>query len=54
MGKFQVFSLEPDLVSDVVLAWDCSVPFCSFIDGFGGLISVFHQLLDPLFHQIIV
>ena len=54
MGEFQVLSLEPDLVSNVVLAWDCSVPFCGFIDGFGGLISVFHQLFDLIFRQIIV
>jgi hypothetical protein len=54
MGKFQVLSLELDLISNVILAWDCSVPFCSFIDGFGGLIPVFHQFSDPLFRQIIV
>ena len=54
MGKFQVLSLEPDLVSDMVLAWDCSVSFCGFINGFGGLISVLHQLFDLFFRQIII
>ena len=54
MGKFQVLSFEPDLISNVILAWDCSVSFRSFIDGFGGLIPVFHQLSDPFFCQIIV
>ena len=54
MGKLQVLSLELDLFSDVILAWNCSVPFCSFIDGVGGLIPVLHQFSDPFFRQIIV
>ena len=50
MGEFQVLSLEPDLIPNVILAQDDSVSFCSFIDGFGGLIPVFHQFSDPFFH----
>ena len=53
-GGTQVLSFKPDLISNVVLAWNGSVSFCCFIDGPGGLISVFHQFSDALFRQIIV
>jgi hypothetical protein len=32
------------LVSVMILAGNCSISFCSFIDGIGGLIPIFHQL----------
>jgi hypothetical protein len=54
MGKFQVFPFEPDLISNVVLAWDGFVSFRRFVDGPGGLISVFHQFLDTFFRHLIV
>ena len=54
MGELQVLSFEPDLVPNVALAWDCSISFCRFVDGPGGLISVFHQSLDALFCHLIV
>ena len=54
MGEFQVFPFKPDLFSNVILTWNCSVPFRGFVDGISGLISVFHQFSDPLFCQIIV
>ena len=28
MGEFQVLPLEPNLISDVILAWNDSVSFC--------------------------
>jgi hypothetical protein len=54
MGEFQILPFEPDLISDVILAWNGSVSFCCLIDGPGGLISIFHQFADTFFHQIIV
>ena len=54
MGKFQVFPFEPDLIPNVVLTWDSSVSFCRFVDGPGGLISVFHQFLDTFFCHLVV
>jgi hypothetical protein len=54
MGKLQVFPFEPNLIANVVLTWDGSVSFCHFIDGPGGLISVFHQFSDTFFRHHIV
>ena len=54
MGKFQVFPFEPDLVPNVVLAWDGSISFCCFVDGPGGFISVFHHFLDTFFRHLVV
>jgi hypothetical protein len=54
MGKFQVFPFEPDLVPNVVLAWDGSVSFYRFVDGPGGLIFVFHHFLDTFFCHLII
>ena len=54
MGELQILPFEPNLIANVVLAWDRFVPFRRFIDGPGGLISVFHQFSDTfLCHHIV-
>ena len=49
-----MFPFEPDLISDGVLFFYCSVAFCVFVDGVDCLHLSFHQFLDALFHRFIV
>ena len=54
MGEFQILPFEPNLIANVVLAWDRSISFRRFIDGPGGLIFVLHQFSDMFFRHHIV
>ena len=54
MGKLQMFPFDPDLFSQLILRWYCSVAFCSFIDCISGLIPDFYQLCDAIFGHLVV
>jgi hypothetical protein len=54
MGELQVFPFEPNLIANVILAGNGFTSFCRFIDGPGGLISIFYQFSDAFFcHHIV-
>jgi hypothetical protein len=54
MGKPQVFPFKPDLISDVVLFFYCSISFCGLVDHISGYGMVFHQIFDPFFSGFII
>jgi hypothetical protein len=54
MGKPQMFSFEPDQVSDVLLFGDCSIAFCVSIDHISGYGMVLHQGFDSVFSGLVV